>query len=67
MATRPIIQRVIYVDAVGKAHDARTLERARTDEHIRLVTKIGPTITVVRARYSPSLEGGTWHFPASPN
>jgi hypothetical protein len=64
---RSVVERVLYVDAGGNVHEARTLERARRDERIRLLTKIGPTLTVVQARYSAHCAGGTWHYAPKPD
>lgn len=64
--TSPAPRPAIYVDALGKQHQARTV--GGPDENGRTLLVIGGNgLSVHRVRYSASGEPATWHWPPKPS
>lgn len=61
------VERVVYVDVVGKHWQARTLERPELGKSTRLLVKLGPGLRLMTARHSEGREPATWHRPARPS
>jgi hypothetical protein len=59
-------ERVVYVDSVGKRHNAQLL--AEGERSTLLVSFDGAArLTTMTARYSADGEPGTWHRPPKPS
>jgi hypothetical protein len=62
-----VVERVVYIDALGKEWQARTLERPKPGEPTKLLVKLGPTLQVMTARHSDGREPATWHRLPEPS